>query len=421
MDYNKKKIYILGGGTFSHVRTHFSLAAPAFGKAAKQLKQLCDDRFPEMEVVLKLTKMADSTSDLVTNKDVEEYIDHIIMLNTTKIIFFNVAMCDFDGKIADIDSGKYAERLSSAEQGLIMNLTPAEKVIKKIREKRKDIFLIGFKTTANESEQAMYLKGLNLMKKNHCNLVLANDVVTKKNLIITPEEAKYAVTEDRNYCLTELVDISFYRSQLTFTKSTVVDGIPVSWDSEEVYPALRTVVDYCVEQGAYKVFNGATVGHFACKINDNTFLTSIRKTNFNDIKKNGLVKVVTDGPDSVIAYGAKPSVGGQSQRIVFSDHPNYDCIVHFHCPMKEGSLVPVRSQREIECGSHSCGKNVSDNLGKFNDGRISAVMLDNHGPNIVFHHSIDPQEVINFINDNFILEQKTGGFVEVDLTESIKN
>ncbi len=38
-------------------------------------------------------------------------------------------------------------------------------------------------------------------------------------------------------------------------------------------------------------------------------------------------------------------------------------------------------------------------------------MLDNHGPNIVFHESIDPQEVIDFIDENFELSQKTGGDV----------
>ena len=26
---------------------------------------------------------------------------------------------------------------------------------------------------------------------------------------------------------------------------------------------------------------------------------------------------------------------GQSQRIIFKEHPELDCIVHFHCPVKE--------------------------------------------------------------------------------------
>lgn len=125
-----------------------------------------------------------------------------------------------------------------------------------------------------------------------------------------------------------------------------------------------------------------------------------------------MVRVVTDSEDTVTAYGAKPSVGGQSQRIIFSEHNDYDCIVHFHCPIKAESEVPVVSQREFECGSHACGSNTSKGLQRF--GNLSAVMLDNHGPNIVFHHSIDPQEVIDFINENFELTSKTGGPVTLE-------
>ena len=384
---NLKKIYIIGGGTFNHVRTHLSLSVPAFGTTAKQLYEIAKNRFTKLETKLVLTKMANSNSDIITNDDVENWINTITNLNDTKIVFFNVALCDYEGSIEGDNSGKYARRLETSEGETVMNIKPSKKLVSKIREKRKDIFLCAFKTTSGASEQEMYLKGLKLLKTSHCNLVLVNDVQTRLNLIITPEEAKYSVTNDRDAALKELIEIAYHRSHLSFTRSTVVSGDPVDWNSNEVYPSLREIVNYCITRNAYKPFNGATVGHFACKINDTTFLTSIRKTNFNDINKNGLVKVVTDGPDSVIAYGAKPSVGGQSQRLIFSQHGDMDCIVHFHCPIKPTSKVPVVSQREFECGSHECGQNTSSGLGKFNNGKILAVMLDNHGPNIVFNHN----------------------------------
>jgi hypothetical protein len=43
-------------------------------------------------------------------------------------------------------------------------------------------------------------------------------------------------------------------------------------------------------------------------------------------------------------------------------------------------------------------------------GNLKAVMLNNHGPNIVFNKNTDPQEVIDFIERNFDLSQKTGGY-----------
>lgn len=418
-----KNIHIYGGGTFSYVRNHLALAVPAFGQTAKKLELIIktDPRFFNMATFVHLTKMADVNSSLITNEDVDESVQKLKKDFDTKIIIMNAGLCDYDGLIKQEDdanfiaSGKHSARLHTSDGMQEMELYPKRKILKQIRDGRKDIFLVAFKTTCNASEQEQYLAGLDLLKRGSCNLVLANDVKTRVNMIITPEEAKYHVTTDRIEALTQLVDMIYYRSHLSFTKSTVVAGEPVKWDSPLVFPVLRQVVDYCIAQNAYKPFNGSTVGHFACKIGPTEFLTSIRKSNFNDLAKNGLVRVTTDGEDSVIAYGAKPSVGGQSQRIVFNEHPDYDCIVHFHCPIKPNSEVPIVSQREYECGSHQCGQNTSNGLKKF--GNLSAVMLDNHGPNIVFNHTINAQEVIDFINQNFDLHDKTGGLVELKKLE----
>lgn len=412
-----KKVVIIGGGTFSHVRTHLSLATPAFGKTAKSLYEKCKDKFPNMDVELVLTKMADSNSKIVTNEDVSKYIDELVEDNTVKIVFFNVALCDFDGQIGQTESGKYESRLESSEKGHKMWLTPTEKIINKIRKTRKDIFLIGFKTTSNATQEEQFNKGLNLLKNSSANVVLANDVVTHSNFIVTPEDGVYGKGMSRDQVLDELVDMAWHRSHLSFTRSTVVDGEAVAWSDARVPSALRTVIDYCVTEGAYKEFKGATTGHFAAKLGNNEFLTSIRKTNFNDIDKHGMVLVRTTGDDEVIAYGYRPSVGGQSQRIIFERYSETDSIVHFHCPLKENHKddIPVVSQREYECGSHQCGENTANGLGAF--GNLFCVMLDNHGPNIVFNSTIDPQEVVDFINNNFDLGATTSGFKKVNLNQ----
>lgn len=409
-----KQIRIIAGGTFFHVRPHLALAAPAFGSVGNDLLALCEKRIPEMDTALCLTKMADSRSTVETNEDVENVINELVEDLSVKIIFMPVALCDFEGYLIGkhneqplLPSGKNLARLKSdGTRGL--HLRPAQKIISKIRKNRKDIFLVGFKTTSGASEQEMFLAGLNLCKTASCNLVFVNDVHNRTNMIVTPEEAAYHVTKDRQAALLGLVEMAKFRSHLTFTRSTVIHGEPVPWNSDLVPDALRQVVNYCIDRGAYKVFNGSTVGHFAAKLDDTTFLTSMRKTNFNNLKDNGLVKIKTDGPDTILAYGAKPSVGGQSQRIVFKDHPDCDCIVHFHCVKKPNSQVPTVSQREFECGSHQCGENTSRGLKKF--GNLYAVYLDQHGPNIVFNSKINPFEVMLFINENFDLNTKSGGY-----------
>lgn len=437
----QKNVYILGGGTFNHVRAHLALAAPAFGETARNIynnihqRAGSGDLTAEWRPHLMLTKMADHTSKLVTNEDVSEIVDAIIADPTAKMVFFNVALCDFTGSVNDVDGEKYADRLKSREGPFSIELEVADKLIGRIRKHRKDIFLIGFKTTAGVSEDDQYIAGLNLLKANSCNLVLANDIFTRKNMIIVPEEARYCVTTDRSDVIHELVTIAYARADLHFTRSTVVKGDSVDWNGTDVPDSLRTVVNHCIQRGAYKPFRGSTAGHFAFKVDEKTFITSKRKTNFNELDKIGMVKVVAENTDNVIAYGAKPSVGGQSQRIIFKEHDDVDCIVHFHCPLKNSytdirrfakhtaeqaeqlmlgpwldTPVPKRPQKLLECGSHECGKNTSDGLRHVMQG-IKAVYLDEHGPNIVFNRNIDPKLVISFIETHFDLSAKTGGLV----------
>ena len=406
---NPKLAHVIGGGTHFHVRPHFALSAPAYGATARQLASLLEAR--SQATRLHLTRMAGGDRDLDTNADVARLVEALVCDPATGLLFMPVALTDYIGDIETggrpTASGKGAPRLRTTDGDQLLHLSPAAKVIGNVRRTRKDIFLVGFKTTAGAHAKEQFAQGLELLKRSSCNLVLANDLHTRTNMVITPEEACHHVTTDREAALLALVEMSLLRSGLTFTRSTVIDGAPIPWTSELVPDTLRCVVDHCIGRGAYKPFLGTTVGHFAVKIDKDLFLTSRRKTNFNRLGEVGLVLVEARGEHEVVAHGARPSVGGQSQRIIFAEHPDVDCIVHFHCPLRAGSRVPVRSQRPFECGSHECGKNASDGLERFGD--VWAVMLGGHGPNIAFRRNADPARVICFIEDNFDLRGSTSG------------
>ncbi len=410
---SKQIVHVIGGGTISHARAHLALCAPAYGGTARRLAKLCRTHSNKMDVRLHLTKMADHTSDVETNEQLRDLVRDLVADPQTKMIFFNAAVADFIGTVGEVIPGVQAKRLRTSDEAgnplsYNMKLVPAAKLIQEVRKERKDIFLVGFKATSGATPQEQYAQGLNMLKASSANLVLANDTMTDLNMVIVPEEATYHVTRDRDAALKGLVEMAYLRAGNRFTRSTVAPGKPVDWESEMIPQSVRSVVDHCIDRGAYKPFRGVTAGHFAVKLVEGKFLTSRRKTNFNEMEKVGLVRVETDGDDRVISYGSKPSVGGQSQRQVFAEHPEADAIVHFHCPLKAGSEVPIVSQREYECGSHECGGNTSRGLKDF--GGLKAVFLDNHGPNIVFNSDIEPQTVIDFIEKNFDLSQKTGGY-----------
>lgn len=143
-----KKVIILGGGTFQPIRNHLSLAAPAFGTTARTL---CS-KIPGSQLVL--TAMAGGSTNLVSNEDVEFYIDQLIIDPQIGTIFLNIAFCDFKClPFNSIDPGFHSERLETSKGDINITLTPTDKIISKIRKTRPDIFLVGFKTTTNKTPE----------------------------------------------------------------------------------------------------------------------------------------------------------------------------------------------------------------------------------------------------------------------------
>lgn len=194
-------ILILGGGTFFHVRNHLSIAAPAFGATARWLhEQLPDSR-------LELTKMADPVSKLETNDDVEALIREALKKNSLKCLIMNVAMCDYDGQIEDLPSGKHALRLKSRKGQQNMQLTPSKKIIANIKSWRSDVFLVGFKTTTKHSPEEQIEAALQMGKGSQCDLIFANDTVTRNNLLITADGTCLANSTNRTEVLKVLVKV----------------------------------------------------------------------------------------------------------------------------------------------------------------------------------------------------------------------
>jgi ribulose-5-phosphate 4-epimerase/fuculose-1-phosphate aldolase len=399
-----KEIIVLGGGTFSPVRNHMSICAPAFGTTAKKIyEKLSSDK-----AHLVLTKMADSSSKLITNEDVSKYIDELIEDKNVKSIILNVAMCDFNGSINNVKSDFHAERLKSS-QDYSLHLTPAPKVIDNIRKKRPDIFLVGFKTTTNVSPNDQFLIGLNMMKRSKCNLVLANDTVTRNNIIITPEESSYGHTTNREHVIEELCSMILMRYNLTYDRTNFIEGD--SFDLKKVTPeSFQKVLRHVIENGGYieNNGNGFTPGHFCYKDNENSFYSSQRKADHNKVFEEGVTKIVVnnlDGKSKFTAYGKrKPSVGARSQWLVLENNKDYDAIIHTHNPLIDGSKIPIANQKPFQCGSLECGINTKDNMGNFRG--IKAVYLSKHGANILFKTSDNPENVIKFISENICLGKK---------------
>lgn len=195
------RVHIFGGGTFSHVRTHLSLCAPAFGDTAEQIYGYFNSPLlpygSDTAPILHLTKMADRRSEMITNDDVNERIRYIFEYQNPKAIIFNVAMCDYDGQIGDVPSGRLAQRLSSREESPIIQLTPADKVLSKIKE-HGPVLLVGFKTTAGSIIQEQVNMSVRQIVETGADIVIANDVVTRENILTYKNSLRIGVTSSNS-------------------------------------------------------------------------------------------------------------------------------------------------------------------------------------------------------------------------------
>lgn len=291
---NKKRIAIIGGGTNTYISNHLALSAPAYGSTAKRLlNNFRRHEQNKMEVDLYLTKMAGPHTNPFnqdrpdTPEEVEALVDKLIADPDTRVIIFNVAMVDFkptyltewrreDRTLGeDVNTfGKYNRRISTAGTPVIdLELKPQDKIIQKIRKERKDILLVGFKTTCGATKEEQFNKGLKLCKDASANIVFVNDVdkdriasLTKclydlnllkelnkdtdcssnilekeilalqNNGLVTPEESSYWYNT-RDEALDALVQMVLDRSHLHFTRSTVVDSETVPWNTQVFSPA----------------------------------------------------------------------------------------------------------------------------------------------------------------------------------------
>lgn len=382
-----------------------------------------------------------------TNEDLKTLIEALIQREDTRGIIMAAAVCDWEPKTlqedrAEKDSilvdgdfthdfGKEYPRLSTrlpglpdARKGISLKMRPADKLIGMIRRERKDIFLVSFKTTAGVSREETYVAGLKSLKGSSSNLVLANDVQNHHNVVVTPEEFPY-YCDTREEAVRELADMVLDRIRLDFIRTRMVPGDKadlVKLHKKGKIPSnFLPVLQHAIQKGAFKVLPWAerTSGHFGCVVLDKGLdfirVSSVRKVNHNKVLDEGVVKIVSDDGNSIIARGGKPSVGEHTQRMIYEQIKAHGyevhSILHFHCPLRKTSGIidiPTAAQRPYECGSVQCGLNTSTNMMQIEDG-IWAVHLEGHGPNIAWHRDVDPQKVIDFIEGDWDLSQKSGG------------
>lgn len=109
----------------------------------------------------------------LSNKELEKQIEELIKNNLNKI----------DTKT----------KISSYEKDLIISLEETPKIISMIKNIDPNVYLVGFKLLNDVTEEELCMVAYQLLEKNNCNLVVANDL---KN--ITKEKHEAILMDEKN-------------------------------------------------------------------------------------------------------------------------------------------------------------------------------------------------------------------------------
>lgn len=151
---------------------------------AKKPKMI-DDRLTFIEVE-DTNSVAEAVKKVLTENKIDYFIHamaisdyYVDFVTTVQGIVDDICADDNSSLATDIMSGKSrldnSKKLSSNADNLVVMLKKTPKIIGMIKDLSPETHLIGFKLLNNVSEEELVNVAYNLLKKNDCDYVVAND------------------------------------------------------------------------------------------------------------------------------------------------------------------------------------------------------------------------------------------------------
>jgi phosphopantothenoylcysteine decarboxylase/phosphopantothenate--cysteine ligase len=80
---------------------------------------------------------------------------------------------------ADYTTKSAGSKIKSTDEGLVIRLRKAPKIIDQIKKLQKDVFLVGFKAEANVSKKTLVESARKKLAESNADMIIANDIGTK--------------------------------------------------------------------------------------------------------------------------------------------------------------------------------------------------------------------------------------------------
>lgn len=235
----------------------------------------------------------------------------------------------------------HRSKISSKNDNLTIQLKPTEKIISKIKELSPHTFLVGFKLLNGVSEEELFNTAFNLLRKNRCNLILANDLsLIRKGehtgMIVYPEKKHEKVVGKENIAKV-LVKTMFKRGETRYPSSRRI--AEENELDEELVSNFYEVGKKLYDWDFLPTVEGGTYGNMSVRLEEGIAITG-RNVQKGDIHKDILVKIEnvdefssTENQKSFAQVNykgkVKPSIDSAIHHFIYKN-TDFNAIVHVH-------------------------------------------------------------------------------------------
>ena len=150
----------------------------------------------ELQDVVKSLLSNNTIHYFIHSMAVSDYtIDYVTTVKELAQEIENKANLSITDAIINFSNGIKDGKISSYEKHLIIKLKPTPKIISIIKDLSPHTFLVGFKLLNHVSKDELLETAIKLKDKNHCDMVIANDLSSIRN----GDHEAFIIRNDNSY------------------------------------------------------------------------------------------------------------------------------------------------------------------------------------------------------------------------------
>lgn len=348
MKNGKRVIVVTAGGTIEAIDSVRAIRNSSTGKLgariAEKMKSVMD---AEIYYVAnrhsERPKIEHHWIETTSVLDVEQKLKTLLKEMKVDIFIHSMAVADYyvekievgDSQVVDARNSK----LSSEHEQMSIILKKAPKIIAQIKKWQPLTYLVGFKLLNDTTEENLFSVGFDLLRKNRCNLVLANDLRNiregnHEGLFIYPEK-KYEKIRGKN-------EIATHMAMLIKSRAFCKHSNSIQLSTNSAIPELqllemKLIGEQLYSEGVLPDVEGGTYGNLSIRSNNQFFITgrNVHKGNLNaDIvcRIEDCVAVEEESVYSYVKYhgNVKPSIDTAIHSSIYKKIPKAKAILHVH-------------------------------------------------------------------------------------------